>query len=157
MMQRTLAIALAMAALPLAAAAQTLPQSTQDRQHIANLEYQATLPGTSAATRAAIEREIAALQYRINTNPPIAPMPTLAPTWNTRAQFTLQAGSLPQLGRETAPLAPSVYGSCSMNAAVVTYLTQQLSLPTTTTQERDWDRQRIGDLQRRMRASNCPR
>src|SRR5215469_4455905 len=92
---RAALVAIGIAAVPLLAFAQTtLPQSTQDRQQIQNLQFQANLPGTSTADRAQIERQITQLQYQINTRSPIEPMPMLTPGWNSNV---LNGGNLPQL------------------------------------------------------------
>lgn len=135
------------------AAAQTLPQSTQDRQAIANLEYQANLPGTSPATRAQIQQQISELQYRINTRPLIQPMPTLPPTWQQQPGLS---SSLPHVSaKNTVPMTATVYGSCDADKAVLAYLQEQVKLPSTTTDERNYDRQRIGNLQREIAKERC--
>ncbi len=149
-------IALAAAAVPLLAFAQTsLPQSTQDRQQIQNLQFQANLPGTSAAERTQIERQISQLQYQINTRAPVQPMPTLTPSWNGGPLFS--GGNLPQLTANPtfAPLSPTIYGSCDSDRAVISYLTQQISLPTTTRQERLYDQSQSAELQKDLRAKGC--
>ncbi len=136
-----------------AAGAQTLPQSTQDRQTIANLEYQANLPGTDPATRAQIQQEISQLQYRINTRPLIQPMPTLPPTWQQQPGLS---STLPYVNSgNTVPMTATIYGSCAAEKAVLGYLQEQITLPSTTTDERNYDRQRIGDLQRQMAQEHC--
>ncbi len=150
-------IALAVAAIPILAFAQTqtLPQSTQDRQQIQNLQFQANLPGTSAADRAQIRRQIDQLRYQINTRSPVEPMPTLTPSWNGNP--VLSGGSLPQLSANPtyAPLTPTIYGSCESDQAVIQYLTQQISLPTTTRQERNYNENQRAELQKDLHAKGC--
>jgi hypothetical protein len=148
-------IALAVAAVPLLAFAQTLPQSTQDRQQIQNLQFQANQPGTNATDRAQIERQISQLQYQINTRSPIQPLPTLTPAWNGGP--LLNGGRLPQLSTNPsiAPMRPTIYGSCDSDRAVIAYLTQQISLPDTTRQERIYDENRRAELQKDLRAKDC--
>lgn len=148
-------IALAAAAVPLLAFAQTLPQSTQDRQQIQNLQFQANQPGTSAATRAQIQQQISQLQYQINTRSPIEPLPTLTPSWNGGP--LLSGGKLPQLSANPtyAPLTPTIYGSCDSDRAVISYLTQQISMPSTTRQERLYNESQRAELQKDLKAKGC--
>jgi hypothetical protein len=147
-----LAIALVAGISPQLARAQTLPPSTQDRQEIANLEYQATLPGATAATRADIARRISELQYQIDTRPAIEPMPTIAPAWNQPLSIPSQNASVsPQLSTQTQDMTAPVYGSCASDRDVIAYLQQQLTLVSTSPQERTYDRSRIADLRHR-----CP-
>lgn len=147
-------LALAVAAVPLLAFAQTLPQSTQDRQQIQNLQFQANLPGTSATDRAQIERQINQLQYQINTRPAIQPMPTLTPPWNGGM---LSGGNLPQLSANPtyAPLSPTIFGSCDSDRAVISYLTEQISQPDVTRQERNYDQNQRAELQKDLKAKGC--
>ena len=151
---RSLAAIVAAVAIPLLASAQQLPQSTIDRQQIANLTYRANLPGTSAADRLAIQRQIIELQYRINTAPPVQPLPTIAPSW-TGSVGTLS--SLPRLNPNASPvpLAPTVYGSCEGDRAVIAYLTEQLQSPSTTRQERTYAAARRDELERDVRSRGC--
>ena len=141
-------------ATPALVAAQSLPPSTQDRQAIATLTYQANLPGTSATERAAIARRISELQYQINTRPLIAPMPTIAPNWTGNVAPINQ---LPALNPNATPvpLGPSIYGSCEAERSVVAYLDEQLSLPSTTYQERQYALSRRAELEKDLRARGC--
>ncbi|HET9029321.1 MAG TPA: hypothetical protein VFN49_04025 [Candidatus Aquilonibacter sp.] len=150
---RTIFALAAVIVMPLTVVAQTLPQSTQDRQEIANLIYQANLPGTSQADRAEIQRRITQLQYQINTAPPIAPMPTVAPLWNGNGPV----GQLPQVNVHATPvpLSPTVYGSCDGDRAVIAYLNQQLELPTLTIQERRYAQSRRDELVNDLRTRRC--
>lgn len=151
---RAVLVALGIAAVPLLAFAQTsLPQSTQDRQQIQNLQFQANLPGTSAADRAQIERRITELQYQINTRPLIEPMPTLTPGWNGAS---LPGGKLPQLSNTTvAPITPTIYGSCDADRAVIAYLEQEMQLPSTSRQERLYDADQKQQLEKDLRSKGC--
>lgn len=152
---RAALIAVGIAAVPLLALAQTtLPQSTQDRQQIQNLQYQANLPGTSAADRAQIQRQITQLQYQINTRPLIEPMPTLTPGWNGGI---LTSGNLPQLSANPtiAPMTPTIYGSCDADRAVIAYLNQEISLPSTGRQERNYDIDQRNQVQKDLKAKGC--
>lgn len=163
-MNRSRSLPLIFAALTFAfrspAPAQTLPPSTQDRQEIATLEFQASLPGTDAATRAVIERRIATLEYKIATLPPIAPASLIIPqqtvplSWNAHASV-MTRGSLPQLATQTIPMQPAIYGSCAADRDVFAYLQQQLTLRSTIAQERQYDRMRIENLQRSMSSRHC--
>jgi len=148
-------IALAVAAVPLLALAQTLPQSTQDRQQIQNLQFQANLPGTSAATRAEIEKQISQLQYQINSRAPIEPLPTLTPSWNGGP--LMDRGQLPQLSVNPTyvPLTPTIYGSCDSDQAVIAYLTEEISRPDTTRQERLYNQNQRAELQKDLKAKGC--
>ena len=131
-------VALGIAAVPLLALPQGLPQSTLDRQQIQNLQFQAGLPGTTPEDRAQIQREITQLQYQINTRPLIEPMPTITPGWNSAA---LVNGQLPALSANPtiAPTSATIYGSCAADRQVITYLTQQIQLPSVGLQERVYD------------------
>lgn len=150
---KALALAFLALALPAAAIAQTLPQSTQDRQAIANLEYQANLPGTDPATKAHIAQQISQLQYRINTRPLVEPMPTFGPSWNMQPGVP---STLPTLNtQQTLPTTPTIYGSCDADKAVLAYLQEEVSSPATSTQERSYDFARIGDLQRAIAKAHC--
>ncbi len=151
---RAALIAMGIAAVPLLALAQTLPQSTQDRQQIQNLQFQANLPGTSAADRAQIERQITQLQYQINTRSPIEPMPTLTPGWNGGV---LTSGNLPQLSANPtiAPITPTIYGSCDGDRAVIAYLNQELQLASTSRQERIYDSNQKAQIEKDLRAKGC--
>lgn len=144
-------VALGIAAVPLLTFAQTLPQSTQDRQEIQNLQFQASLPGTTAADRAQIQRQITQLQYQINTNPPIEPLPTLTPSWNSASLIN---GQLPAMAANpsTAPTSPTIYGSCDADREVIAYLTQQTQLRSVGYQERQYDENLLGQLQKELRA-----
>ena len=135
------------------AIAQTLPPSTQDRQTIATLEYRANLPGTDPATRAEIQRQITQLEYQINTRPLIQPMPTLPPTWQQQPGMN---GVLPQLDAQaTVPMTATIYGSCDANRAVMSYLQQQVSMPATSAVEKQYDRERLDDIERSMKSQHC--
>jgi hypothetical protein len=156
-MKTLITVALAAAvAFPLLAPAQTLPQSTQDRQEIATLTYQANLPGTSAADRLAIQRRITQLQYQINTRPLVQPMPTLAPSWSGQVGSLSQ---LPQLNPNAppVPLTPTIYGSCDGDRSVIAYLDEQLKLATTTRQERNYALAQRAELERDLRSRGCER
>ena len=151
---RSIVALLAAIAIPLIASAQTtLPPSTQDRQHIADLQYQLTQPGTSAADRARIEREISQLQYQINTRPAIQPAPAITPNWSG----SLTLGNLPRLDPNATPvpLGPAVYGSCEADRAVIEYLKQELQDPTTSHQERTYDRAKLNELETDLKSRNC--
>jgi len=152
---RAVLVAIGVAAAPLLALAQTtLPQSTQDRQQIQNLQFQANLPGTSATDRAQIQRQITQLQYQINTRSPIAPMPTLTPGWNINV---LNGGNLPQLSVNPtyAPLTPTIYGSCDGDRSVIAYLNEELQQPSTTRQERIYDNNQKALIEKDLKAKGC--
>jgi len=61
------------------ASAQTLPQSTLDRQQIMQLQNDLNNPSITPPERREIEMQISTLEYRINTRPLIVPRPNLAP------------------------------------------------------------------------------
>ncbi len=152
---RAALVAIGVAAVPLLAFAQTtLPQSTQDRQQIQNLQFQANQPGTSATDRARIQRQITQLQYQINTRAPIEPMPTLTPGWSSNV---LNSGNLPQLSVNPtyAPLGPTIYGSCDGDRTVIAYLDQELGLASTTRQERIYDANQKAMLEKDLKKRGC--
>ncbi len=61
------------------ASAQTLPQSTLDRQQIVQLQNELSNPSITPSQRRDIQMQIATLEYRISTRPLIVPPPNLAP------------------------------------------------------------------------------
>ncbi len=75
-----IALALLCVEIPgLGAPAQTLPQSTLDRQQIMQLQNDLNNPSITPSQRREIEMQISTLEYRINTRPLIVPPPNLAP------------------------------------------------------------------------------
>jgi hypothetical protein len=141
------------AAVPLAFAAaialqaQTLPPSTQDRQSIANLEYQLSLPGVTASERREIELQITQLQYRINTRSPIQPLPTLAP-------YAPPGSTLPSYVTTSASMIVPVYGSCDADRGVIEYLRDRIKAADTQA-ERSYLKSQIVDLQRALSQRKC--
>jgi hypothetical protein len=151
---RAALVALGIAAVPLLALAQTLPQSTVDRQQIQNLQYQANLPGTSPTDRANIQRQITQLQYQINTRPPIQPLPTMSPAWNAAA---LVNGQLPRMDEnpKIAPTAATIYGSCDADRSVIAYLTQEIQMSETLRQERLYDENQRALTEKDLHSKGC--
>jgi hypothetical protein len=136
--------------------AQTLPPSTQDRQAIANLEYQLSLPGVSPESRRAIQLQITRLQYQINTRSPVQPLPTLAPA---PPQTASAAGYAPEsYTTATAPnqIAVPAYGSCRADSSVLQYLQSLLSSPSIGYDERVYIKHsQLNDVRHQMSERRC--
>ena len=130
--------------------AQTLPQSTVDRQTIAQLQYQLSIPGVSAVQRREIDLHISQLEYQINTRPPITPPPFLQmpePAHQSPLGFAPYA-----VPAATDALTAQ---SCAADRAVIAYLAGQLRDASATPQERSYVTGRIVELQRNLSDRNC--
>ncbi len=145
-------VALLVALLPFASNAQTLPQSTLDRQEIAQLQQQLAQPGLSEIDRLQIEQRITELQYRISTRPPIAPQPTLAPF---APGHPLPRAVLPPLPLMLGSPAPPA-SHCETLRILVTYLTSLQRDPQISPAERNYTAERIAALRREQQADRCP-
>lgn len=132
--------------------AQTLPQSTVDRQTIAQLQYQLSMPGITAVQRREIEMQITQLEYQINTRPPIVP-PPFSRTPQPALQGAIPYGAAQYAVPATADALPA--RPCDADRSVIAYLRGQLRDDTATAQERAYNSQRIRDLQRDLHARNC--
>ena len=133
--------------------AQTLPQSTQDRQTIAQLQYQLSQPGVTAQDRVRIQERITQLQYQINTRPPIqAPGATPLPPQSYPIYPVFYNQKAPDV-----PIEPSHYGygSCAADREMIEYLQDQLKDPNLTQQERTYIPNKIKDLEHDMKVRRC--
>ncbi len=149
-------VMLSAALTPAIATAQTLPQSTVDRQTIAQLQYQLTQPGVSQQQRLAIQEQISELQYRINTRPliskpPGAPTPPpLIPNSSAGAPF-----SAAPLAQGAFAVPHIYYGSCDADKSMIAYESAELKNSTLTQDERGYVSDRLRQLHADMRARRC--
>jgi hypothetical protein len=166
-MMLSLAAALAVVAIaPFATSAQTLPQSTMDRQAIANLQYRLTLPSTTPTDQREIQEHISQLQYQINTRAPItspaaphdvaSPGPSLYTTIEGN-QITLtpaidRANGLIQLN-DSIYTAPDM---CSADYGMIVYLNYVAGRSDTSYQEKTYIPHVIDRIQHQMRNTHCP-
>ncbi len=97
------------------AAAQTLPQSTLDRQRIMQLQNELNNPSITPSQRREIEMRISTLEYRINTRPLVVPPPNLAPTASPAPFPYLTKRGAAILGIPRGPM-PTTRDACSERA-----------------------------------------
>lgn len=102
--------------------AQTLPQSTIDRQQIMQLQSELSNPSITPSQRREIEMQISTLEYRINTRPLIVPPPNLSKGAPPTPSPYLVRPAGPMLGRPGADTAPSIQDACSVRAALTARL-----------------------------------
>lgn len=139
-----------------AAAAQTLPQSTTDRQTIAQLQYELTQPGVNAQQRLAIREQISELRYQINTRPLIAPPPGAPSPVPLLAPFGAGAAfSSAPLVQGAFPLPHVYYGSCDGDRSAFAYEKAELKNPQLTQEERGYVSDRLRQLSTEMRERRC--
>ncbi|MEO9171277.1 MAG: hypothetical protein ABI282_03130 [Candidatus Baltobacteraceae bacterium] len=144
--------AIVLCLLPATIAAQTLPQSTIDRQTIAQLQYQLSLPGVTATQRRESEIQISQLEYQINTRPPIEPPPA-----SQMPLLKMQSSPFPsaevQFPVQVVPA--TVYGSCDAGRSLIAYLSGEMNDAQLTAQERAYIPQHIVTLRNTLRSQRC--
>jgi len=149
-----------------AGAQQNLPQSTQDRQAIAYLQYQLTQPGVNSVDRREIQQRISQLQYDINTRPPIeAPKDYAKPygpqtqTYTRLTGVTLTIPSVDARATAVINLTDTMFGKedmCTAKYDTIVYMNSQLHNPDNTYQELVYIPQVIDRTAHEMRNLGCP-
>ncbi len=105
----------------LGASAQTLPQSTLDRQQIMQLQNELNNPSITPSQRREIEMQISTLEYRINTRPLIVPPPNLAPRVSPTPFPYLAKPGAAILGTPRGAT-PTIRDACSQRAVLTARL-----------------------------------
>lgn len=105
----------------LGASAQTLPQSTLDRQQIMQLQNELNNPSVTPSQRRDIEMQISTLEYRINTRPLIVPPPNLVPGASPTPFPYLAKPGATVLGIPRGAT-PAIQDACSERAALTARL-----------------------------------
>ncbi len=138
---RILLLVVVIQSAPYASYAQTLPQSTVDRQSIAQLQSQLAMPGISIEQQREIQLQISQLEYQINTRPPIVDPRSPGANQGSRQTYT------------PATIVP--LDLCAADRSVVEYLQGAVKDPKVPQQERAVDAQRIRSLREDLRSRNC--
>jgi len=103
------------------ASAQTLPQSTIDRQQIMQLQNDLNNPAITPSQRRDIEMQISTLEYRINTRPLIIPPPNLAaPASSTPVPYLAKSADAVLVAPQGAT--PALQDACSERAVLIAQL-----------------------------------